>query len=133
MTTARLPEQVHTGLPSQPDDWLETLRLLVLHHLDDSAYRVQHLARDAGLSARTLNRRLRAVARVRANEFIRNERLRAATDLLQQGLGVAEVAYRVGFENPAYFAHCFKKRFGEVPSRYTVDGLTGPSGFTRFP
>lgn len=125
METAPRPKPDTPSLPKPQTVWLETLRRSVTNHLDDSAYTVAQFARDVGLSARTLNRKLRTTAQVNANGFIRNERLRVAAELLRRGLSVAEVAYRVGFENPAYFAHCFKKRFGNVPSRYAAAAPTG--------
>ena len=33
-------------------------------------------------------------------------------------LNVSEIAYKVGFNDPAYFARVFKKQFGQSPSNY---------------
>ncbi len=43
---------------------------------------------------------------------------RAAQLLEGGGLGVSEVTYRVGFNDPAYFSRCFKKQFGQSPLEY---------------
>jgi len=31
---------------------------------------------------------------------------------------ISQVAYEVGFNNPAYFAGCFRKQFGVTPFDY---------------
>jgi AraC-like DNA-binding protein len=52
-------------------------------------------------------------------EFIRNIRLKHACRMLEnQSTSVAEVAYKVGFSDPNYFALCFKTEFGTTPSDY---------------
>ncbi|NOX86195.1 MAG: helix-turn-helix transcriptional regulator, partial [Chlorobi bacterium] len=52
-----------------------------------------------------------------AGEFIRIYRLNRAAELLKkQSATVAEIAYDVGFSSPSYFAECFRKQFGVLPS-----------------
>jgi transcriptional regulator GlxA family with amidase domain len=47
--------------------------------------------------------------------------LKRAADLLSQHYGnVAQIAYEVGFNNPSYFAECFRKQFGKLPSEYII-------------
>jgi two-component system response regulator YesN len=52
-------------------------------------------------------------------EILQEIRLAKARDLLaSSSLGVAEVAYRVGFEDPHYFSRIFRRRCGTTPSGY---------------
>ena len=36
----------------------------------------------------------------------------------KEHLTIAEIAYKLGFSNPAYFSKCFKKQFGMTPQEY---------------
>ena len=56
--------------------------------------------------------------------FIRDIRLKEATRLAQQPeIRVSDLAYKVGFRDPRYFATCFKQEFGVQPSEY-IENLT---------
>jgi len=108
---------------AQPQNALETVFLnrvyaVIQKELDNTNLTVTTLADNLGMSTRTLNRKLTTVAGVSAVELLRNYRLKAGAELLQQGYPVAEVAYQVGFESPSYFGQCFKELFGVVPSEY---------------
>lgn len=43
----------------------------------------------------------------------------AAKMLLKNEFNVSEIAYALGFSDPAYFTRLFKKYFGESPSEFT--------------
>ncbi len=53
-------------------------------------------------------------------EFINNERIKLATQLLKdEKLSIKEVAYKCGFKSPQYFTRIFKKQRGISPRYYT--------------
>lgn len=75
------------------------------------------LARSAGLSARSLNTKFRVAFGVTVFEYLKRRRLEFAHEtLLQRQLSVSEIAYQVGYDNPANFATAFRRHFGYVPS-----------------
>ena len=50
----------------------------------------------------------------------RDLRLKRAAQLLEKkSATIVEIAYEVGFNNPSYFAECFRQQFGKSPSEYT--------------
>ena len=109
-------------VPSIDEAFLEKALAVVEAHMGDSTFGVDVLADEMGLSPRQLQRRLRALTGQAPADFIRHLRLQRAAHLLEQRAGtVAEIAYRVGFNKPAYFSELFRKTFGTSPSEY-ADG-----------
>jgi AraC-like DNA-binding protein len=85
----------------------------------ESEYGVTELSGEVGMSRSQLHRKLRALTDQSPNEFIRTIKLKRAAVLLEQHSGnISEIAYQVGFNNPAYFAECFRKLFGVSPKEY---------------
>ena len=53
------------------------------------------------------------------NDYIRQLRMTAAAELLKdERLTVAEIAYKVGFDDQYYFSKAFKQYFGMPPTKY---------------
>lgn len=77
------------------------------------------IAEMVGMSKTTLYRKLKSTIGDSVNIFIRNTRLKKAAELLRaRELKVSEVAYAVGFSDPAYFSKCFSAFFGKSPTEY---------------
>ena len=71
------------------------------------------------MSKMQLYRKLKMLTSLAGNEFIRSIRLQQARILLEKGsLNVSEVAYQVGFNDPAYFTRAFKKQYGLAPKTF---------------
>ncbi len=94
----------------------ETARDLLVSRLDDPPGLGQ-LAREAGMSHPKLNRCFREMYGMTVFEYLRNERLNRAREMLDQGLNVTETAYAVGYDSISHFSKAFKNRFGALPSR----------------
>ena len=76
------------------------------------------IARDLGMSARSLRRRLRE-ERVQYDELVREARtLRAKRILADPRHSVQDAAYALGFGTPAAFSRAFKRWTGMAPSAY---------------
>ena len=72
-----------------------------------------------GVSRMQLHRKLKALTGYSTSEFIRNQRLKLAKQLIEQDkISISEVGYTVGFNDPSYFSKCFKQDFGQSPSEY---------------
>jgi len=76
---------------------------------------IDSIARELGYSRQTLYRRLKAEG-VTFEEVLDGLRRRLAVRLLrEEGLSVKEVAWRLGFSDPAAFSRAFKRWTGAAP------------------
>ena len=77
---------------------------------------IADIAREAGLSPSALHHEFRAVTSVSPLRYLKSLRLhRALRLMLQEGLGAAEAAFRVGYASPSQFSREFKRLFGQPP------------------
>ena len=74
------------------------------------------MAKVAGVSRYHLVRIFRAAIGITPNRYLANVRLRAAADLLTTSKApIAEIIYRVGFNDISYFYACFRETFRCTP------------------
>jgi signal transduction histidine kinase/ligand-binding sensor domain-containing protein/DNA-binding response OmpR family regulator len=105
--------------PVFEDEFLSKATQLVIEHLDEADFDVEHLEQALDMSKMQLYRKLKMLTSLAGNEFIRSIRLQQARILLEKGsLNVSEVAYQVGFNDPAYFTRAFKKQYGFAPKTF---------------
>ncbi len=90
-------------------------------HIADPDFSVEDLSRELGMSRVYLYKKLLALTGKAPLDFIRTIRLQQAAQLLEKSqLNISEIAYKVGFNNPKYFAKCFKEEYDMLPSAYAV-------------
>lgn len=101
------------------DEFLSKATQVVIAHLDEVDFDVEHLEQTMDMSKMQLYRKLKMLTSLAGNEFIRSIRLQQARLLLEKGqLNVSEIAYQVGFNDPAYFTRAFKKQYGFAPKTF---------------
>ena len=88
-------------------------------HLTDPALRVEAVAQRAGISRRYFERLFLAELGTSAREYILARRMELARELLlNERLGVGDVATRVGFTDAYHFSKIFKEKCALSPSVY---------------
>jgi len=91
----------------------------VSKNLSNSHFGNAELARKMTLSESQLNRKVKAITGQTLSLFIREIRLQhAKMMLLTKDKNISEIAYDVGFNDPAYFSRTFSKTFGVSPSKF---------------
>ncbi len=105
--------------------FLEKTIKTIESNFEDEQFSVDLLSEQMNMSVSQLNRKLNALIDQPPGQLIRTFRLQRAAELLKQNSGtVAEICYKVGFNDQAYFARAFKKQFGVSPSEFKSLGKT---------
>lgn len=112
-----IPENI---LQNETEEKFFTKAITIIENkISDPTFDVTALEGELSMSKMQLYRKLKGVSNLAPNEFIRNIRLKKAAQILSNTtLNISEIAYRVGFNDPAYFARCFRKEFGKAPTDY---------------
>lgn len=85
--------------------------------IDDAEFGNEELARKMLMSESQLHRKIKALTQQSLSIFIRSVRLRQGRTLLETtNLSISEVAYAVGYTDPAYFSRTFSAEFGFPPT-----------------
>lgn len=95
---------------------------IVEARIEDPAFSVDKLSSELGMSRSALYLKLRALTGESPSDLVRRIRLGYAARLLKtRQYNVAEVAFRSGFNSPAYFSTSFKQHYGCMPSEYSAN------------
>lgn len=79
--------------------------------------KVDDFEKNIGISKSKLYREMIRLTGKSPNVFLLHFRLRKSLQMLQKQKGnISEVAFDSGFNSPSYYAKCFRKRYGIMPS-----------------
>lgn len=99
------------------NSFLEGILKVIEKNYDNEDFSIDMLCKEVGISERHLQRKIKAITNKSPNQLISSVRLHKAKELLGQSANnISQVAYMTGFNNPSYFAKCFKREFGKSPS-----------------
>lgn len=134
-----LGEHFFEAMAGLCEEWIQSETLLFLPTVEDRItqraldYTTSHLEASldevcthAGLSARTLGRRLKRTTGLTWEAYQQRSRLlRAAALLGSKTLPIGQIAMECGFESPSAFAKSFRTLLGETPRDYRRRILNG--------
>lgn len=101
-----------------PEDFPDSLQRILVSYLRDGYPSVDFAAEIAGMSRRTLQRRL-GRAGLSYSELVDRARFDIATRLLSQTDATSlEIAFETGYEDPSHFARMFRRLSGCSPREY---------------
>jgi AraC-like DNA-binding protein len=86
-------------------------------------YRTARLARELDMTSRHLQRIFASALRRRPQEWLNQQRMLAAQQLLVTGHGIKATAYQLGFGHPSQFTRDFRRHFGMTPSAFRDETL----------
>lgn len=97
--------------------FLEKLNKLIENHISTDDLDMAFMTDKMAMSHSTFYRKVKALTRMSANEYIKKAKLRHSMTLLKKGeYSIAEVAILAGFNNLGNFRESFKREFGKSPS-----------------
>ena len=99
----------------QPGRFCRMVEQTVEPLLASGEVRIAAIARTLGVSRQTLYRRLKAEGTT-FERLLDGLRHRLASRLLGEGVAVKDIAYRLGFSDPAAFSRAFKRWTGASPT-----------------
>ena len=92
---------------------------IVEQNMDNAEFSTEEFAKAMNMSRSNLHLKLKALTGESALDFIRKIRFKEACRLLKDGrYSISEISDMVGFNTPSYFATCFKKYIGCLPTEY---------------
>ena len=93
-------------------------------------FRLEAVARHCGLSTSRFAHLFKETMGLSPQRFFEEQRLRHACELLGlSGLGIAEIAAEVGYDDPFYFSNRFSRHTGKSPSQWRREkAKSRPSG-----
>lgn len=110
---------VDIKINSVDEKFIQKIQIILETHLSKPDFSTDEFSKQIGMSRMQLHRKLKSLFGVTTSEFIRNERLKIAADLLKRdNSSIADIAYSVGFNDVSYFSKCFKDHFGMSPSEF---------------
>ncbi|MCB0593868.1 MAG: response regulator [Lewinellaceae bacterium] len=99
------------------DAFMKQVRDILEAHLSDEYFGILDLCKELGMSRPQFYRKFKALSGQTVGQYFRSLRLdKAKALLLATSLHISEIAYEVGFKDPAYFTRVFKEEFGVNPS-----------------
>jgi AraC-like DNA-binding protein len=101
-----------------PGDFIDSLESLITMLLGGGYPDIHLAAEAAGISKRTLQRRLSEFG-ISYRAIVERSRFRRATELLANtALPIAEISTSVGYSDPSNFTRAFRRQTGIAPQQY---------------
>ena len=92
---------------------------IVLQNIENPDFSVNTLAQELNMSRTSVFTKIKGITGQTPNDFIKLMRLKQACKMLQEGeYKITEIGFLVGFNSSSYFAKCFQKQFGMLPTEF---------------
>ena len=112
-------EPVRPSIPPADERFIQDLLAFVEQNIDNAEFTIDDFASALNMSRTVFYNKVRSIVGCSPVEFVTQIRLKRAAQLLDASqMNVSEIAYASGFNDPRYFARCFKKKFGMSASVY---------------
>jgi len=111
--------QLHLPLPRDPA--LKRLATRMAEAPSVVTRNLAALAREAGLSERSLFRNFQKETGLSPGQWRRQMRVLRSLELLAKGRSVTETSFEVGYESVGAFIRAFRRTLGVTPTKYVCE------------
>ena len=107
-------------LKSQDEILIQKVKDIIKEKISCRDLNVETLADTIGISRVHLHRKIKDITGLSVRDYLKNIRMKQASLLLtNKNLTISEIAYAVGYSNPAHFSSSFKAFYGVSPTEYS--------------
>jgi signal transduction histidine kinase/DNA-binding response OmpR family regulator len=93
--------------------------------ITDPDFGVDEFCEACSMSRTQLHRKLKATTGLSATAYLRNRRIRIASEMLKRrDANIADACYASGFRDPSYFSKCFREEMNMTPAAYRKQFLS---------
>lgn len=119
--------KIEFPVKNRDQQFIEKVTSVILENIDNSEFGVSSITKEIGIGRTLLHTKLKQILDLSATEFINTIRLKEAQRILMEEpeLTMAEVAYKVGFNDPNYFSRTFKKIYNISPTNFRAGQSVG--------
>ena len=113
------------------EEFMNKCTEIILNNIEDSEFSVNTLAQQLGMSRTSVFTKIKGIIDMTPNDFIKVTRLKKACQMMVEGeYRITEIGFLVGFSSSSYFAKCFQKQFGMLPTDFikNIDRNTKSAG-----
>lgn len=120
---------LHSAVHNKLDEeFMNKCTDIILNNIEDSEFSVSTLAQELGMSRTSVFTKIKGIIGMTPNDFIKITRLKKACRMMVEGeYRVTEIGFLVGFSSSSYFAKCFQKQFGMLPTEFLKKAKEDPS------
>lgn len=113
------------------EEFMNKCTEIILNNIEDSEFSVNTLAQQLNMSRTSVFTKIKGIINMTPNDFIKITRLKKACKMMIEGeYRITEIGFLVGFSSSSYFAKCFQKQFGMLPTEFikNMEGNTKNAG-----
>lgn len=124
---------LHSAVHNKLDEeFMNKCSEIILSNIEDSEFSVNTLAQELGMSRTSVFTKIKGIIGMTPNDFIKVTRLKKACQMMVEGeYRVTEIGFLVGFSSSSYFAKCFQKQFGMLPTEFLKKAKEDPSSVMK--
>lgn len=111
---------LHSAVHNKLDEeFMNKCTDIILNNIEDPEFSVSTLAQELGMSRTSVFTKIKGIIGMTPNDFIKITRLKKACRMMVEGeYRITEIGFLVGFSSSSYFAKCFQKQFGMLPTEF---------------